>query len=123
MNNCSFSLLKNLEKDVSELLLKKLEHLDISPQRASQIAKFVLTKLPENLTDEQTMQIIPSLDDEFYELSEVVNKYIVEYENETKPNVSNEVNKLAREGHFEEAEKLMQGYLAKITNVKVAQPV
>lgn len=123
MNNYSSTLLENLEKDISELLLEKLEHLDILPLRASQIAKFVLTKLPENLTDEQVVRIIPSLDDEFYELSEVVNKYISDYEKETKPIVTNGLNKLTQEGRFEEAEKLMKDYLTKITNAKVAQPV
>ncbi|MDO9028200.1 MAG: hypothetical protein Q7U68_04995, partial [Candidatus Roizmanbacteria bacterium] len=73
-----------LEQGVAKLLLTRLEHFDITLERASQIAKFSLAHLPENLTDEQVMKIIPSLDDEFIELAEIVYKHMSNYEEKYK---------------------------------------
>ena len=60
------TLLFQLEQDIANLLLDKLEDFELSFERASKIAKFVLSHLPENLTDAQVMEILPSLDDEFF---------------------------------------------------------
>lgn len=68
------TLLFKLEQDIAKLLLDKLEHFEISFERASQIAKFILSHLPENLTDDQVRKILPSLDDEFVELVGIVHK-------------------------------------------------
>lgn len=121
MYSRSKDLVVTLEKEIAELLLNKLEHLKIPLERASQIAKFVLQTIPENLTNEQIQEIIPKLDDEFYELSEVVNKHMAEYEERNKPIVLEEVQKLTQERRFDDASKLMKDYMAKITNVRVAQ--
>ena len=115
------NLLSQVEKEIAQLLLTKLEHLDISLERVSQIARFVLQTLPEDLTDEQVQEIIPKLDDEFYELVEIVNKHMSEYEEKYKPIILEEVRKLTQEGNFDQASKLMQDYFTKITNTKVAQ--
>ena len=113
MENKQQNLLLEVEKEIAELLLTKLEHLEISLERASQIARFSLNTLPEGLTDEQVMQIIPKLDDEFFELSEIVYKHMMEYEEKYKPLVLDEVNELVRHKHFDEASALMKKYFGK----------
>ena len=106
-------LLLEVEKEIAQLLLEKLEHFDISLERASQIARFVLNTLPADLTDNQVRQIIPSLDDEFFELSEIVYKHMKDYEEEYKPFVLSEVRELIKHHHFEEANQLMKKYFNK----------
>lgn len=117
-------VLFRVEKEIAELLLEKLEHSEIDHEKASKIARFVLNLLPEGIADEQIDALILKLDDEFYELVEIVNQYISEYEKTHKPLVLEEVSKLTKSGNLEEASKLMQDYFIKITNKKVAsQPI
>lgn len=107
------SLLFQVEQDIANLLLDKLEKFEIDFERASQIAKFTLAHLPANLSDEQVMQIIPSLDDKYLELATIVHKYMHEYEEKYKPIVTKQVEELIKNQHFDEANRLMKDYLEK----------
>lgn len=104
------TLLFQLEQDLANLILTKLEHLDITFERASQIAKFILIQLPENLTDEEVLKIIPTLDDEFTELAEIVYKYMTSYEEKYQDAVTKKAEELIKHKHFEEANNLIQKY-------------
>lgn len=84
MSSQTDSLLFKVEQEVARLLLVKLEKFNITFERASQIAKFILAHLPETMTDEQVMKILPSLDDDFIELAEIVHKHIFDYEEKYK---------------------------------------
>jgi len=48
MSDQTSSLLFQVEQEIAKLLLVKLEKFDITFERASQIAKFILSHLPEN---------------------------------------------------------------------------
>lgn len=109
----SNTLLFNLEKDIVNLLLDKLESYNITLDRASQIAKFVLIHLPDNLTDEQIKKIIPSLDDEFIELAGVVHKYMDDFDQKYKEETVKKMENLIKHKHFEEANNLVKAYLEK----------
>ena len=104
------SLLFQLEQDIAKLLLAKLEHFEISLERASQIAKFILAHLPDNLTDEQVTKIIPSLDDEFTELAGIVHKHMLDYEEKYKNEVVENVQNLIKHHHFQEANSNISDY-------------
>ncbi len=110
------SLWFRVEKEIADLLISKLESQQITPDRAAQIAKFVIQAIPKEITDEQMMALIPSLDDEFVELSELVNHHISEYELKYKPQVETEVHELIKQGNFQEASKLMNQYFQKKYN-------
>ncbi|OGM23730.1 hypothetical protein A3D00_00820 [Candidatus Woesebacteria bacterium RIFCSPHIGHO2_02_FULL_38_9] len=90
------TLLFQLEKDIATLLLTKLEHFDLSFERASLIARFILSHLPEDITDEQLEKIIPSLDDEFVELAGIVNKYMLEFEEKNSEALTQEISELVK---------------------------
>jgi len=107
------TLLFKLEQDIAYLLLSKLEHLEISFERASQLARFVLAHLPENITDQLLIQILPKLDDEFFELATVVYKRLNEYEKEYKDNIIKETHDLIKHKHFEEVSKLTADYFSR----------
>lgn len=107
------TLLFKLEQDIAKLLLTKLEHFEITFERASQIAKFILSHLPEDLTDEQVIQILPTLDDEFIELASIVHKHMVEYEEKYKEKITQGIEDLIRHKHFDEASRLAKEYFSK----------
>lgn len=107
-----------LEKEIAKLLLTKLEHFEISFERASQIAKFILAHLPDNLTDEQVVRIIPSLDDEFTELAGIVHKHMLDYEEKYKENVLKDVRDMIKHQHFQQASSQIYDYFNRKIKVK-----
>ncbi|OGG16029.1 hypothetical protein A3D78_01330 [Candidatus Gottesmanbacteria bacterium RIFCSPHIGHO2_02_FULL_39_14] len=106
-------LIFKLERDVAKFLIDKLEHYNLSLEKASLIAKFILSHLPENLTDEQIIQILPTLDDSFVELAGVVHKYISEFEKIHKHEISLKIEDLIKHNHFDEANRLAEEYFQK----------
>lgn len=110
MDNQPKNLLFKVEQEIAKLLLTKLEHFEISFERASQIAKFILASLPNNLTDGQVMQIIPSLDDEFTELAGIVYKHLLDYEEKHKEDVIRNVQDLVKHQDFHQANNLVSDY-------------
>lgn len=69
MNNISR---EQLEAMIVTTIKNKLEHGKISGDRAKEIAQMVLGMLPKDITPEQLAIIIPQLDDQIGELSDVV---------------------------------------------------
>jgi hypothetical protein len=110
MPNETKNLLFQVEQDIAKMLLNKLEHFEITFEKASQIAKFILATLPNNLSDEQVMQIIPSLDDEFTELAGVVYKHLLDYEETHKEEVIKNVQDLVTHKDFQHASSLISDY-------------
>lgn len=104
------TLVINLERDIANLLLEKLEQSNITAERASLIAKFVLIHLPENLTNEQLRQILPTLDDEFIEIAGVIHKYMNMFEEQTKEKITQDVQALIKNGYFNKASAIMREY-------------
>lgn len=111
----STTLRSKIEQDVVNELVTRLEHHEISLERVAQIARFILAQLPENLTDEETLQLIPTLDDGFTELAVVVNNALSEYakNNHIKPphNPQNDI----QTDQLTNTSKLVRAYLDKKT--------
>lgn len=103
-------MLFQLEQDIANLLLTKLEHFKISLERASKIAKFILAHLPVNLSDEKLIKIIPFLDDEFTELAAIVHKHMLDYEEKYKNEVVENVQDLIKHQHFQQASSQISDY-------------
>ncbi len=111
MNQKQNSLLFEIEQEVAKLLLTKLEKLNITLEKASQISEFILAHLPENLNDEQIRQIIPSLDDEFVELSSIVYKHLTEYEQKYKEEKIKNIRELLQREDFKQTDNQVTDYL------------
>jgi hypothetical protein len=112
ITNSRSTLLLQLEKDVATMLLTKLENRDLTFERASQIAKFILAHLPENMPDDQLEKIVPSLDDKFVELADIVDKYLMEFEQKEGETLSREISELLKNKHFDEAKDKIRDYWA-----------
>ena len=70
------TLLSQVEKDLALLLLRKLYEREIDFKKAQEIAKFILKAIPENISDDELLKIIPKLDDNFPQLASIVIKYL-----------------------------------------------
>ncbi len=110
MNN---SLLFSLEKDIAHLLLNKLRHLNLSKDRAAQIARFILLSLPSGISDEEVRKKLPILDDEFNEITIIISKYLEQEENDNKIYTVDKVHTLLREGKLEKVSELLHSYFNK----------
>lgn len=104
------SLWFQVEQEIANLLIDKLEDQEITPEHASQIAKIVVSSIPTQMTDQQMMDVIPTLDDKFTELASIVYKHLKDYEEKFKPQVEATVNELVKQGEFQKASELMQQY-------------
>jgi hypothetical protein len=102
------SLREQVQTQVVEMITKKLEEGTISEDRARSIAQLILEKLPEDISNEELMLVLPQLDDEFNELSDVVMPIIVEYEERVRKTVEERVLQLIKQQKFEEARKIAQ---------------
>lgn len=111
MNNKPKNLLFEVEQEIAKLLLIKLEHFEITFYRASQIAKFILAHLPENLSDAQVKQIIPSLDDEFYELAGIVHNHMLDFEQKYKEDEIKNLQELLKHEHFQQTSRHVSDYI------------
>lgn len=56
------SKLISLQKRISFTLLQKIEHDEMTVERASEVAKQVLAVIPKSLTDDQVELAIPQLE-------------------------------------------------------------
>ena len=90
-----------IEQEIAKFLISRLESQKIDPYRAQEIAKFVITSIPENINDQQMLDLIPSLDDEFTELSSIVSKNL------------SEINETQKQAKLLEVRALISQYLKK----------
>ena len=104
---------EKFEKELTLFLQNKLEHEDVTKEKAAAIAAFVLVNLPKSLNDEQLIHILPSLDKEFIELTSLVNAYISAYTYENDKQLEETVHDLMKEGKLDEASSLMKSYFQK----------
>lgn len=96
-------LREQIQAQVVELITKGLEQGTISEDRARSIAQTILEKLPEGISQQELMQVLPQLDDEFAELADVVLPIIVDYEERIRKAVEDKVLQLVRAQKFTEA--------------------
>ncbi len=105
--------LYQLEKEIAAFLLDKLEHEEITLEKAAVIARYVLKALPDNLSDEQIDRIIPTLDDTFVELAAVVHKHVREHEAVMADAIASQAEVMIKKGKLDEALQLMNDHIAK----------
>lgn len=98
---------KKIEADILNIIQQKLQNGSMTPERAKQIAKFVLDKLHPPLTLEQIYQIAPTLDDQFTELTQAILPIIHEHDDQVKAKVAEHAKKLIKSGQIQDALDLM----------------
>jgi len=96
-------LLSRVQNSIVDVISKGLEEGSITEDRAKEIAQVVLDKLPEDVTYEELMRIIPKLDDDFKELSAAVVPIMLEYESKMKDIINDRISSLLKNQKFSEA--------------------
>ncbi|MBD3362479.1 hypothetical protein GF362_02060 [Candidatus Dojkabacteria bacterium] len=102
------ALREKVQQDIVNIITKKLEAGEMTEERAKAIAKLTLEKLPEGLTYEQLMKIIPTLDDEFEELRVAVYPIIQEYQQKISKKVESTISDLMQQKKYEDALNLVK---------------
>lgn len=97
------SLRERVQKAVVKVITKGLESGSISEDRARGIAKMILEKVPDGVSDKDLIEVIPTLDDEYPELGEVVIPIVMEYEEKVRKIIEGKVLNLVRARKFEDA--------------------
>lgn len=99
----SKQLLNRVQAAIVDVITKGLEEGTITEDRAKEIARLVLAKLPEDVSYEELMRIIPKLDDDFQELSSAVVPIMLEYEAKMKEIINHKISILLKQNRFQEA--------------------
>lgn len=75
---------QQLEALIVTTLQNKLAHKEITGDRAKEIAQKILQLIPEDISHEQLLKVIPQLDDEIVELAGVVHDTLKEQDEKLK---------------------------------------
>ncbi|MBN1331536.1 hypothetical protein JW978_01460 [Candidatus Dojkabacteria bacterium] len=94
---------EKFQNQVVGLITERLKAGEMSQDRSKKIAAMVLEKLPEEISYQELMQVIPKLDDEFVELAAVVVPIMTEYEKKLHATIEDKVLELVRARKFKEA--------------------
>ena len=103
MDEQAKQLREKVQAQVVALITDRLKAGEMSQERSKQIATMVLEKIPETISYQELMQVIPKLDDEFGELAEVVVPIMTEYEKKLHSAIEERVLKLVRAQNFKQA--------------------
>lgn len=99
---------KKIERDILLIMEEKLKSGQMDAERARDIARMVLDKLHPPLTLEQIYKIVPTLDDQFTELSKVVLPVIREHDDRIRTIVSEQAHKFIQMGKIDEALSVLE---------------
>ncbi len=83
-NEDALTLRKKLEALIVDDLHKQLTNGEITGDRAAEVAELVLEMVPENITHDELLRVIPQLDDKASELSGVVFQILSEQDEKHK---------------------------------------
>lgn len=83
-NEDTVTLRKKLEALIVDDLQKQLSQGEITGDRAAEVAELVLDAVPENISHEDLLRVIPQLDDKATELSSVVFQILSEQDEKHK---------------------------------------
>ncbi|MFQ5493195.1 MAG: hypothetical protein ACE5DX_03490 [Candidatus Dojkabacteria bacterium] len=94
-------LREKVQNKIVSLISSKMEKGEMTEERAKQIAQLVLQKLPEGISYERLIEVIPTLDDHFEELTIAVVPIMVEYEQKMQAAVDDRIKKLIDAGKLD----------------------
>lgn len=97
---------EKIELAVVELIKDKLDDGSMSEERSQAISQMVLNKLKPGMTLEELYKVVPTLDDQFNELSPIVKPLLAEYETQVVSAARDNVSELIRQGQYDAAIKM-----------------
>jgi len=97
------ALRERVQSAIVKVITDQLEKGEMTEERAKQIAQIVLEQLPENISYQKLIEIIPKLDDHFSELTVAIVPIMVEYEEKMKQVVNKKISELMQANKLDEA--------------------
>lgn len=97
------SMREQVQKAVVEVITKGLQDGSVTEERAKNIAKMILEKLPEGITYEAFITILPKLDDDYQEISGVIVPIMEQYELKMREINDTKITELIKDGKIDEA--------------------
>ena len=97
------ALREQVQKAIVEKITDGLTNGTITEEKAKIMAQFVLDKLPENITYDEFFKILPELDDDYPEFSDVVVPLMTQIETKNKAIMDKEITGLIKNGKIDEA--------------------
>lgn len=97
------SMREQVQKAVVEVITKGLQDGTVTEERAKNIAKMILEKLPEGITYQEFITILPKLDDDYQEISPVIIPVMEQYEAKMRETNDLKITELIKDGKIDEA--------------------
>lgn len=97
------SMRELVQKAVVEVITKGLQDGTVTEERAKNIAKMILEKLPEGITYEAFITVLPKLDDDYQEISGVIVPIMEQYETKMRKTNDGKITELIKDGKIDEA--------------------
>ena len=97
---------EQLQKAIVSIITNGLSDGTISEEKAKLMAQFVLDKLPEKISYQEFMEVLPTLDDEYNEFSSVVVPIMEQVEKKNKELMNDKIIQILKTGNIDEALKL-----------------
>jgi hypothetical protein len=111
------TLREQVQKNVVEIITSGLQDGTITEERAKIIAKMILEKLPEGITFDEFITILPGLDDEYSEISGVIVPIMEQYEKKMKEENDIKITELIKHGKIDDALDLTNQAIEKERNL------
>jgi len=108
---------EQVQKAVVGIITNGLKEGSISEDRAKLIAKMILEKLPEGMSFEDFIAILPKLDDDYEEIAGVVVPLMEQYEKITRDDNDKKITELIKSGKINEALNLTNQAIEKERNL------
>ena len=97
------SMREQVQKAVVEVITKGLQDGTVTEERAKNIAKMILEKLPEGIIYQEFITILPKLDDDYQEVSPVIIPIMEQYEAKMRETNDIKITELIKDGKIDEA--------------------
>lgn len=108
---------RTFQEKVVELITRKLESGEMNPERAKEIAQMILEKFPEQMTDNDIINIIPKLDDQFEELAAIVVPMTLEYERKMREEINKTIDLHLQAKEFDKVLQITKGAIEQEKNL------
>lgn len=99
-----------LEEEIAQVLIQRIKSHDMTLERASEVARFILKALPEGTSNEDVAHVLEELDEHFIELSDIVALYLLRSKEERKDIVVHDITTLVKQNQMKEATDMIHQY-------------
>jgi hypothetical protein len=102
-----------IQEKIVELITQKLSSGEMTQERAKEIAGMILEKMPDNISYDDLISILPKLDDHFDELAQIIVPVMLDYEKRMREEINTKIDEHLNMKNFDEVLKLAREAIEK----------